>query len=67
MLQGLDEEMSRSNLDSGSRDAEAVQPGSFGNSKNVKLGQDIHSVPDSPMPEMTSSFGSTSSSPSMAN
>ncbi|KAI4340714.1 hypothetical protein MLD38_025524 [Melastoma candidum] len=29
--------------------------------------QDVHSVPDSPMLETTSSFGSTSSSPSVAN
>ncbi|EEF36076.1 ATP binding protein, putative [Ricinus communis] len=32
-----------------------------------KGGQDVHSVPDSPMLETTSSFGSTSSSPSLAN
>ncbi|KAK6921698.1 PB1 domain [Dillenia turbinata] len=37
------------------------------NSKQVKSGQDVHSVPDSPMLETTSSFGSTSSSPSLAN
>ncbi|XP_010554103.1 PREDICTED: uncharacterized protein LOC104823972 [Tarenaya hassleriana] len=30
-------------------------------------GQDVHSVPDSPMLDTTSSFGSTSSSPSLAN
>ena len=66
-LLGLDDEVGGSNLDSGSRDAEAAQPGSFGNSKNVKQGQDVHSVPDSPMLETTSSFGSTSSSPSVAN
>ncbi|KAF2310944.1 hypothetical protein GH714_018680 [Hevea brasiliensis] len=36
-------------------------------SKNAKQGQDVHSVPDSPMLETTSSFGSTSSSPSLAN
>lgn len=35
------------------------------NTSNV--GQDVHSVPDSPMLETSSSFGSTSSSPSMAN
>lgn len=34
---------------------------------NGKLGQDVHSVPDSPMLENTSSFGSASSSPSLAN
>ncbi|XP_039035426.1 dendritic arbor reduction protein 1-like isoform X1 [Hibiscus syriacus] len=33
------------------------------NSKN----QDVHSIPDSPMLETNSSFGSTSSSPSLAN
>lgn len=58
------------NLDSSNRDVEASQPGSFGNSKNAKQsggGQDVHSVPDSPMLETTSSFGSTSSSPSLAN
>ncbi|KAK3036708.1 hypothetical protein RJ639_030532 [Escallonia herrerae] len=36
----------------------------------VKAGvkhQDVHSVPDSPMLDTTSSFGSTSSSPSLAN
>ncbi|XP_038720598.1 ataxin-2 homolog isoform X2 [Tripterygium wilfordii] len=40
-----------------------------GSQKNVKQGQgqDVHSVPDSPMLETTSSFGSTSSSPSLAN
>ncbi|CAN1151615.1 hypothetical protein LINPERHAP2_LOCUS18265, partial [Linum perenne] len=39
-----------------------------GLNKNAKLGQDIHSVPDSPMMDTTSSsFGSTSSSPSLAN
>ncbi|KAK6931546.1 PB1 domain [Dillenia turbinata] len=37
------------------------------NSKQVKVGQDVHSVPDSPMLETTSSFGSASSSPSLAN
>ncbi|CAI0431816.1 unnamed protein product [Linum tenue] len=38
-----------------------------GLNKNGKQGQDVHSVPDSPMLETTSSFGSTSSSPSLAN
>jgi hypothetical protein len=47
---------------SGARDLEAGQPG-----KNAKMGQDVHSVPDSPMLETTSSFGSTSSLPSLAN
>lgn len=40
----------------------------FGNCKNAKQGgQDVHSVPDSPMLDTTSSFGSTSSSPSLAH
>ncbi|KAF5727733.1 hypothetical protein HS088_TW22G01430 [Tripterygium wilfordii] len=40
-----------------------------GSQKNVKQiqGQEVHSVPDSPMLETTSSFGSTLSSPSLAN
>ncbi|KAF7827755.1 RNA polymerase II degradation factor 1 [Senna tora] len=68
-LLGLDEESGGgNNLDSNSRENEVVQQsGSFGNCKNVKQGQDVHSVPDSPMLETTSSFGSTSSSPSLAN
>ena len=41
---------------------EAGQPG-----KNAKLSQDVHFVPDSPMLEMTSWFGSTSSLHSLAN
>ena len=66
-LLGLDDEIAVNNSDSGSRDAESAQPGSFANCKNVKQGQDVHSVPDSPMLETTSSFGSTSSSPSLVN
>ncbi|PON34197.1 PB1 domain containing protein [Parasponia andersonii] len=76
-LLGLDDDViagggSGSNLDSGSREMEtASQPGGgFGNGKGSgkALGnQDVHSVPDSPMLETTSSFGSTSSSPSLAN
>lgn len=34
---------------------------------NYAGNQDVHSVPGSPMPETSSSFGSTSSSPSVAN
>ncbi|GFP84691.1 hypothetical protein PHJA_000613000 [Phtheirospermum japonicum] len=34
---------------------------------NHVINQDVHSVPDSPMLENSSSFGSTSSSPSVAN
>lgn len=70
-LLGLDDEAGGNihNLDAASRENEAApQSGSFGNCKNVKQGgQDVHSVPDSPMLETTSSFGSTSSSPSLAN
>ncbi|KAJ6721192.1 hypothetical protein OIU85_024300 [Salix viminalis] len=36
-------------------------------SNKVVVKQDVHSVPDSPMLENSSSFGSTSSSPSLAN
>ncbi|XP_073223184.1 uncharacterized protein [Cicer arietinum] len=69
-LLGLDDDIGgngNNNIEPGSREApEGVsQPGSFGNCKNLK--QDVHSVPDSPMLETTSSFGSTSSSPSLAN
>ncbi|CAM8953421.1 unnamed protein product [Rhodiola kirilowii] len=40
----------------------------FGNRKNVKTSnQDVHSVPDSPLMETTSSFGSANSNPSLAN
>ncbi|XP_061356535.1 uncharacterized protein LOC133300965 [Gastrolobium bilobum] len=67
-LLGLDDvDVAGNNLEPGSREVveAASQPGSFGNCKNLK--QDVHSVPDSPMLETTSSFGSTSSSPSLAN
>lgn len=64
-LLGLDDDVGVNNLDSGPREADGSQPGSFGNGKGGK--QDVHSVPDSPMIETTSSFGSTSSSPSLAN
>ncbi|XP_042504245.1 uncharacterized protein LOC122081269 [Macadamia integrifolia] len=52
-----------------SADVEA-QPESLGSQNkqvNNKHGQDVQSVPDSPMMETTSSFGSTSSSPSQSN
>ncbi|XP_010269543.1 PREDICTED: leucine-rich repeat extensin-like protein 5 [Nelumbo nucifera] len=39
----------------------------LGGNKQVKPGQDVQSVPDSPMLETNSSFGSTSSSPSVSN
>ncbi|KAJ1380772.1 PB1 domain [Sesbania bispinosa] len=67
-LLGLDDDVAGNNIEQGSREVVeggASQPGSFGNCKNLK--QDVHSVPDSPMLETTSSFGSTSSSPSLAN
>ncbi|KAK7280422.1 hypothetical protein RJT34_25486 [Clitoria ternatea] len=79
-LLGLDDDVAGNNLEPGSKDAGeggvvvgggggggggSSQGGSFGNGKNLK--QDVHSVPDSPMLETTSSFGSTSSSPSLAN
>ncbi|RYR37163.1 hypothetical protein Ahy_A09g042096 [Arachis hypogaea] len=66
-LLGLDDDASGNNVDHSSRDPveASSQPGSFGNGKNTK--QEVHSVPDSPMLETTSSFGSTSSSPSLAN
>lgn len=76
-LLGLDDEVAGNNLEPGSKDGGdggggggvggggASQGGSFGNGKNLK--QDVHSIPDSPMLETTSSFGSTSSSPSLAN
>lgn len=37
------------------------------NCSNYTVNQDVHLVPDSPMVETSSSFGSTSSSPSVAN
>lgn len=75
-LVDLDDEVAGNNLEPGSKDVgdggagasvggAASLGGSFGNGKNLK--QDVHSVPDSPMLETTSSFGSTSSSPSLAN
>ena len=66
-LLGLDDDVSGNNVEHGVRDPVegSSQPGSFGNGKNLK--QEVHSVPDSPMLETTSSFGSTSSSPSLAN
>ncbi|XP_031400445.1 uncharacterized protein LOC116210634 [Punica granatum] len=51
-------------------DAAAIQANSTDlgrDEKGTKQGQDVHSVPDSPMLETTSSFGSTSSCPSIAN
>ncbi|XP_074591917.1 uncharacterized protein LOC141847740 isoform X2 [Curcuma longa] len=42
-----------------------LRPGSSG--KLARQGQDVHSVPDSPMLDTTSSFGSASSVPSLSN
>ncbi|KAL7090953.1 hypothetical protein ACP275_12G074900 [Erythranthe tilingii] len=55
----------------GGRDGEAQLDGSKiggnGGGNNNAVNHDIHSLPDSPMLDTTSSFGSTSSSPSVAN
>ncbi|KAI6677091.1 hypothetical protein NL676_037887 [Syzygium grande] len=64
-LMNLDDEVGINNGETSSRDADCSS--SLGNEKSVKQAQDVHSVPDSPMLETTSSFGSTSSSPSIAN
>ncbi|XP_061989745.1 chromatin modification-related protein eaf-1 [Rosa rugosa] len=64
-LLGLDDDGgggAANNSDSRGGDAEAS---AAANCKNGK--PDVHSVPDSPMLENSSSFGSTSSSPSLAN
>ncbi|KAE8692331.1 elongator complex protein 2-like isoform X1 [Hibiscus syriacus] len=61
-LLGLDEDRQGNVVEVGSKDEGS------GSQKNMNLkSQDVHSVPDSPMLETTSSFGSTSSSPSLAN
>ncbi|XP_047941369.1 uncharacterized protein LOC125188515 isoform X2 [Salvia hispanica] len=44
-----------------------IEGAKVGGNGNSGANQDVHSVPDSPMLETTSSFGSTSSSPSVAN
>lgn len=44
-----------------------AQTDSLCSTKNGKSGQEVHSLPSSPMVETASSFGSSSSSPSMAN
>ncbi|GMI83504.1 PIGMENT DEFECTIVE 331 [Hibiscus trionum] len=60
-LLGLDEDRQGNVIEVGSKDEGS------GSQKNMNLkSQDVHSVPDSPMLETTSSFGSTSS-PSLAN
>ncbi|WVY99181.1 hypothetical protein V8G54_031332 [Vigna mungo] len=73
-LVDLDDEVAGNNLEPGSKDVGEGGAGagvgggaSLGGSFGKNLKQDVHSVPDSPMLETTSSFGSTSSSPSLAN
>ncbi|KAL0296689.1 UNVERIFIED_CONTAM: hypothetical protein Sradi_6721000 [Sesamum radiatum] len=52
----------------GEKDAGAQMEGSkIGGNGNGNVNHDVHSVPGSPMLETNSSFGSTSSSPSVAN
>ncbi|XP_022733488.1 protein eyes shut-like [Durio zibethinus] len=61
-LLGLDDDRQGNVVEVGLKDEGS------GSQKNMNLkSQDVHSVPDSPMLETTSSFGSTSSSPSLAN
>ncbi|OMO51276.1 Phox/Bem1p [Corchorus capsularis] len=61
-LLGLDDERQGNVVEVGLKDEGS------GSQKNMNSkSQDVHSVPDSPMLETTSSFGSTSSSPSLAN
>ncbi|KAF8021234.1 hypothetical protein BT93_G1615 [Corymbia citriodora subsp. variegata] len=64
-LLNLDDDVGINNVETSSRDVD--NSSSLGNEKSVKQAQDVHSVPDSPMLETSSSFGSTSSSPSIAN
>lgn len=66
-LLGLDDESVGKTTAAG-KDVEAQNEGrKVGGNGNSATNQDVHSVPDSPMLETTSSFGSTSSSPSVAN
>ncbi|KAL2519004.1 Octicosapeptide/Phox/Bem1p family protein [Abeliophyllum distichum] len=51
----------------GGKDVEAQIEASNNGGNGNSLNHDVHSVPDSPMLDTTSSFGSTSSSPSTAN
>ncbi|KAL1531867.1 vacuolar protein sorting-associated protein 27-like isoform X1 [Salvia divinorum] len=44
-----------------------IEGAKVGGNATSGMNHDVHSVPDSPMQETTSSFGSTSSSPSLAN
>ncbi|CAI9768099.1 unnamed protein product [Fraxinus pennsylvanica] len=64
-LLGLDDDFG-GKAASSETDVEAQMEGSK-NCLNNTGNQDVHSVPDSPMVETSSSFGSTSSSPSIAN
>lgn len=62
-LLGLDDDVGNCNVKS----VDGQLEGSFG-AKNVKISaHDVQSVPDSPMVETTSSFGSTSSTPSLTS
>ncbi|XP_057765855.1 uncharacterized protein LOC130986459 [Salvia miltiorrhiza] len=66
-LLGLDDE-SVGKATAAGKDAEGqIEGPKVGGNGNSGTNQDVHSVPDSPMLETTSSFGSTSSSPSVAN
>ncbi|KAL2542544.1 Octicosapeptide/Phox/Bem1p family protein [Abeliophyllum distichum] len=64
-LLGLDDDFGGKAAATGN-DVEAQLEGSK-NDANHTGNQDVHSFPDSPMVETSSSFGSTSSSPSVAN
>ncbi|KAL3654440.1 hypothetical protein CASFOL_004121 [Castilleja foliolosa] len=67
-LLGLDDDLVRKAVVSGKDTEPQIEgPKSGGNGNNSMINQDVNSVPDSPMPETSSSFGSTSSSPSVAN
>ncbi|XP_027768508.1 uncharacterized protein LOC114074714 [Solanum pennellii] len=62
-LLGLDDDVGNCNVKS----VDGQLEGSFG-AKNLKISaHDVQSVPDSPMVETTSSFGSTSSTPSLTS
>ncbi|GFP85282.1 hypothetical protein PHJA_000671900 [Phtheirospermum japonicum] len=67
-LLGLDDDLVGKTVVAG-KDAEPQieGPKSGGNGNNNIINPDVNSVPDSPMLETSSSFGSTSSSPSVAN
>ncbi|XXG74164.1 hypothetical protein AAC387_Pa07g2953 [Persea americana] len=63
-LLGLDEGSSHGGATGGAKNPHLPESPS---GKVGKVGQDIHSVPDSPMMETSSSFGSTSSAPCLSN